>query len=888
MFYLAFWAEKNTKSKWLNHPFIYTLSLAVYCTAWTYYGSVGLAANNSFEFLPIYLGPIIAMPLWIVVTRKIIYLSKANNIASIADFISLRYGNNRSLGAMITVLCLVAIVPYLSLQIKAVAESFQIIVNEQFTHQYLLGDYTFYITLILALFAAFFGTLSSDASNRKRGIIFSVAVESMIKLTFFIAIGLYVIFYLFNGTTDIYNQIKTLHPQHLSSDFGLESGFNWMILTALSFLAIFLLPRQFQMSVVEYVDRFQMKSAIWGFPLYLLIFNIFVLFIAWGGILLLGENVNQDYYSLLIPLHQNHQFLATLVFLGGFSAAMSMVVVSSIALATMLSNNLIIPYGLLDYFANRFSVQNEKSIKNIRRITIFSLIIISYFLYISWNQELSLISIGLISFVIIAQLAPSFFIGLYWNRGSSLGAKWGIVLGFIIVFLTLINPFTQETIFGTNNLAQNGYFGSEHLKPYALFGLDFLTPINHSLFWSLGINIFTYLFVSVSFENNYRERNYGEMFANANKISTLHENAFVWKGTAYYKDIQELLYRFLGEKRADRAINIFKRKYNISSEEELADARFINFSEKLLTGTIGSASAKILIGSVVKEKPVSLSEVLNILEDNKEARTANKTLTHQSHQLMKLTNQLKIANDELILQDKQKDSFLDTVAHELKTPITAIKAASEVLQDEEMPAELREKFLQNIINDTDRLTKLINNILDLEKLSSGRETLHLKQKDLIKTLVKSVEIVRPLADKNGVKILFEHHVKNSISTASNSACSVVIDDDKMIQVFTNLLGNALKFAPKNTGEIKIQLNSDKYNVFCSITDNGKGIDTEDIPYIFDKFFQTKNQHLKKPSGSGFGLAISKQIVEMHGGKIYADKSFKNGAKFIIELPKKIK
>ena len=350
MFYLAFWAEKNTKSKWVNHPIIYTLSLAVYCTAWTYYGSVGLAANKSIEFLPIYLGPIIAMPLWIVVTRKIIYLSKANNISSIADFVSLRYGNNRGLGAMITVLCLIAIVPYLSLQIKAVAESFQIIVNEQFTHQYLLGDYTFYITLILALFAAFFGTLSSDASNRKRGIIFSVAVESMIKFTFFVAIGLYVIFYLFNGTTDIYNQIQAQHSEHLAIDIGLENGFNWMFLTGLSFLAIFLLPRQFQVSVVEYVDRFQMKSAIWGFPLYLLIFNVFVLFIAWGGILLLGENVNQDYYSLLIPLQQGHEILATLVFLGGFSAVMSMVVVSSIALATMLSNNLIIPYGLLDYF----------------------------------------------------------------------------------------------------------------------------------------------------------------------------------------------------------------------------------------------------------------------------------------------------------------------------------------------------------------------------------------------------------------------------------------------------------------------------------------------------------------------------------------------------------
>lgn len=874
MFYLAYWAEKNTKSKWVNHPMIYTLSLAVYCTAWTYYGSVGLAANKSLEFLPIYLGPVIAMPLWIVVTRKIIYLTKANNISSIADFISIRYGNNRSLGAIITLLCLFAIIPYLALQIKAVSESFQIIVNEKFTHKVLFGDYTFYIALILALFAAFFGTLSSDASNRKTGIVFSVAIESILKLTFFIAIGVYVIFYLFNGTTDIYSQIKTLYPEHTSFYVDLEGGMNWFFLIGLSFLAIFLLPRQFQVSVIEYVDRAQMKSAIWGFPLYLLIFNVFVIFIAWGGLILLGDKVNQDFYSLLIPMSQGHNFIATLVFLGGFSAVMSMVVVSSIALSTMLSNNLIIPYGFLDYFANRFSVQNEKTIKSIRRITIFILILLAYFLYISWNAELPLISIGLISFVIIAQLAPSFFIGLYWNRGSGIGAKYGIILGFLVVMLTLIIPFTQGSIFGLNTIAENGYFGLKALRPYQLFGFDFLSPINHALFWSMLINIFTYLVLSVSFKGNYRERNYGEMFTKPYEITGLQENAFIWQGEAYYKDIQELLHRFLGDERASRAIDIFKRKYNISNDEKLADARFINFSEKLLTGTIGASSAKILIGSVIKEKPVSLNEVLNILEDNKDARIENKTLAKQSYELRKLSEKLKIANNELLIQDEQKDSFLDTVAHELKTPVTSIHAASEVLQDADMPQALRQQFLQNIMSDTRRLTKLINNILDLEKLSSGRETLNLQRIKLNDILNKSIQIVQPIASKNKINIQFEN--KNAIT--------LNIDEDKMIQVFTNLLSNAIKFVPSENGMIKIDIQHSE-NTIISITDNGKGVNEEDAPYIFDKFYQSKNQHLKKPSGSGFGLAICKQIVEMHNGKIHIDTNYKNGAKFNVELPK---
>ncbi|MXV37337.1 sodium:proline symporter [Flavobacteriaceae bacterium Ap0902] len=875
IFYIAFWAEKSKKSKWVNHPLVYTLSLAVYCTAWTYYGSIGLAVDNSYEFLPIYLGPVIALPLWVVFTKKIIYLTKSHNISSMADFISLRYGNSRMLGAIVTLICLVAIVPYLSLQIKAVSESFQILVGEEFIHQYLWLDFTFYITCILALFASFFGTRSSDASNRKTGIVFSVAVESVLKLSFFVAFGLYVVFYLFDGTQDLYNQINASHPELLATKLNLVGGLNWMFGIALSFMVMFLLPRQFQMGVVEYVGRFQMKTAIWAFPLYLLIFNLFVLFIAWAGMILIGGSPNQDYYSLLIPLAQGHKFVAILVFLGGFSAVISMVVVSSIALATMLSNNVIIPYGYLDVFAKRFSVENEKSIKLIRRVTIILLIFFAYFLYINWQKELPLISIGLISFVIISQLAPSFFIGLYWSRGSALAAKLSILSGFAMVGITLLIPFTYNAVYNDASIIENGYFGMETLRPYALFGLDYLTPINHAFCWSLIVNMMVYLILSVSFKGHYRERNYGEMFVNAVEISGLQENAFVWKGEAYYADIQELLFRFLGEERGGRAIRIFKRKYNISNQEKLADARFINFSEKLLTGTIGSASARILISSVVKEKPVTLPEVLNMLEDNKEARFANKQLTAQSRKLTKLTEELKNANQELIDIDRQKDSFLDTVAHELKTPLTSIKAASEVLQDDDMPLEIRQQFLKNIENDTERLSKLINNILNLEKLASGREVLDFRKHDVTKIITEAIHILQPLAIKNNVVIDFNGELE----------AKILLDKDKILQVLTNLLGNALKFVPEQHGKIEINLQAQEHTVSITVLDNGKGIAKEDLPYIFDKFYQSKNQNLIKPSGSGFGLAISKQIIEMHQGTITVMNNEDHGAKFIIEIPK---
>lgn len=879
LFFIAYWAEKNEKSKWVNHPIVYTLSLAVYCTTWTYYGSVGLASEKGIQFLPIYLGPIIAMPLWLVVTRKIIYLTKTNNISSIADFISLRYGNNRSLGALVTFICLVAIIPYISLQLKAISESFSILSSTATNHKIPFADYTLYITIILAIFAAFFGTLSSDASKRKTGIIFSVAVESVLKLLFFLTIGLYITFYLFNGTTDLYKQISEVAPSHLDSfNLNLYEGVNWGFMIFVSFLAMFLLPRQFQVSVVEYTNRVQMKYAIWGFPLYLILFNLFVIFIAWAGIILLKGEVKTDYYSMLVPMSQGHKFISILVFLGGFSAVISMVVVSSVALATMLSNNVIIPYGFLDKFANRISGQNNKTIKNIRRITIFILIFTAYFLYTNLRSDLSLISIGLVSFVVIAQLSPSFFIGLYWNRGSSMGAKLGIIFGFIILLFTLLLPLAYETASGSQKLIEEGYFGVEFLKPYALFNTDLsLSPVNHALFWSLLTNSLIYLTISVTAKGNYRERNYGEMFVNPFEINNLHENAFIWQGEAYYKDIQDLLYRFLGEKRADRAISIFKRKYNISKEAELADARFVNFSEKLLTGTIGGASAKILIASVVKEKPVSLIEVLSILEDNKEARSANKTLQQQSKKLYKLTEELKKVNHELVIHDQQKDNFLDTVAHELKTPITAIKAASEVLQDKDMPEDLRERFLKNIESDTNRLSILINNILNLEKLSTGRELLHLKKNDFNKTIKEAISIIEPIAKIKKVQVLFEPKELKKIN----------YDEDKIIQVLSNILSNALKFSPEKNGKITIDVKSEENKLYCSIKDNGEGVDKEDMPYIFDKFYQTKNQHLKKPSGSGFGLAICKQIMELHKGEIYVDADIKKGAKFIIKLPENL-
>ena len=877
LFYIAFLAEKNAKSKWVNNPYVYTLSLAVYCSAWTYYGSVGIAANTGVSFLPIYLGPVIAAPLWIIVLRKIIRISKQHKISSIADFVSLRYGNNRFLGALITIICLMATVPYISLQLKAISETFQIMTNDSsYVSTSIWDDSTFYIALLLAVFATFFGTQTTDASEKHRGIVASVAFESVLKLVFFLVIGAYVTFYLFNGTTDIYEQIsKTPNFKNLVNIGGIENGFDWFYMIMLSFMAIFLLPRQFQVSVVENSREKHLKKAIWMFPLYLLLFNIFVIFIAWAGKLTFPESVNAEYYTLLLPLQNGDTFLALLVFLGGFSAVISMVVVSTLALSTMVSNNLVIPYGFLDKFIKGHPEKNANYIKNIRRISIFFIIVFAYLFYVNFSIELSLYSIGLISFVIVAQLGPSFFIGLFWNRGSSKAAIVGMIVGFLITAYTLILPFTIEAYTGSDDLTQYGLLGIAALKPYALFGIDFLSPPAHAFFWSMLFNTLIYFVMSLSSKGNYRERNYAEMFVDSKNYTNLQDSALVWKGEAYVSDIKNVLKKFLGEKRTERALNLFFLKYKLPEDTQMADARLINFSEKLLTGSIGSASAKILISSVVKEEEISLVEVLKILEESKETIARNKLLREKSEELTSLTSQLQDANQELIVKDKQKDEFLDTVAHELKTPITGIRAATElILDDEDMPQEIKTQFLSNILQDSDRLSRLIHNILDFEKLSTGRQQLETSRNGIKKTIDKAIASIQHVAAKKEIKIVNDNLVDFEFG----------YDEDRILQVLTNLLSNALKFCEPERGKIIVDYKMINGFVEVYVKDNGKGVPEEDLNYIFDKFYQSSDQNTIKPQGSGLGLAISKQIIEKHQGKIWVKKGQKKGATFGFKLP----
>jgi len=877
LFYIAYWAEKRGHSRWTNNPYIYSLSLAVYCTAWTYYGSIGVAANSGLSYLPIYLGPIIIIPTWMIILKKIIRISRVNKISSIADFISLRYGNDRFLGALVTIVCIFGIVPYIALQLKSISDTFHIVTKTESSSN-IFYDTTTYACIALALFASYYGTRYVDASEKRRGIVTAVALESILKLVFFLIIGIYVTYFVFDGFDDIYTKASVLENfDKKNSIGGLTGAINWFFLCILSMFAIFLLPRQFHTAIVENNKETHLRTAMWLFPLYLLLFNIFVFPIAWGGnILFEGKGFNSDTYSLLIPQFYNNNTLTVLVFLGGFSAAISMIIVSSIALATMLSNNLLIPYGFVGRLRNKSQEKNNNRIVRSRKIGIFLLIILSYAIYKIFILDYSLVSIGLVSFVVIAQLAPAFFGALFWRRGSNKGAITGILIGFGICCYTLLAPYALGITNSTSLFFKEGPWGIELLKPFQLFGLDYLDPIPHALFWSLFFNTIGFAAVSVSFKGNYRERNYAEMFVDIDKYITNHEDAFVWKGTAYVSDIEKVLQRFLGEERTKRALSIFNLKYNIDKNVATADARFIKFAENLLTGHIGTASAKILIASVVKEDEISLPEVLRILEESKENIIINKKLTDTSNELQKISEQLKVANEELVKKDIQKDEFLDTVTHELRTPITAIRAASEILHDdEEVPFEVRKQFLQNIISESDRLNRLIDKILDLEKFETGKQKIYLSRNNIALTVEKTLESVKQLIANKKIQVEFEDAGKE---------IRAFYDEERIIQVIHNLLSNAIKFSAVTDGLISIHITENESNVAVTIHNNGKGIKSEDFEAIFDKFYQSRNQNVKKPIGSGLGLAICKQIIEHHKGAIWAENNVKEGATFVFTLP----
>lgn len=883
LFGVAWYAEHRQRRgrSLINNPYVYAFSLAVYCTAWTFYGSVGQASQKGIEFLAVYIGPTIMAALFWPVLRKLIRICKVQRINSLADFISTRYGKNFSLAVVVTLLCVIGIIPYIALQLKAISSSMNILSGSA-AHQGLRGilsDNTLYISLGLLFFIILFGTRSIDASEKHTGLVAAVAFESVVKLIAFLAAGLFVTYGLFDGFIDIFNRVES-HPgmRDLFLFSGNKSYTTWTGLVLLSMLAVVFLPRQFQLAVVENVQESHLKKAIWLFPLYLFLITLFVLPVAFGGRLLLGESgISADNYVLALPMQQGAGWLSLFIFIGGFSAATSMIIVETIAISTMMSNNIATPLLLTTrHFTIRRDGQLKGLILQIRRLSILLIIALAYLYDKLVAQHFSLVSIGMVSFAAVAQLAPSVLGGIYWKNASQKGAMAGMLTGFAIWFYTAVVPSMASAGIVPLELIDNGPWNIQWLRPLSLFGMESMDSVTHCFFWSMLFNLLVFVAVSLHSSRSAQEIYQAEMFVDIFRHSGPGENNVVWKGTAYLPDLNSLLGNFLGQERAEKIISGYAQRNKISLEGKKADPRLVNFAEKVLSGVIGSASARIMVSSVTKEEELKINEVIHILRESQQMMELNKELRRKSADLQKATEQLTVVNAQLKDMDMVKDEFLYTVTHELRTPLTSIRAMAELVHDNpDMEPAQQQQFLSGMIRETERLSHLITQVLNLEKYESGRQQLNLSPVMLNTLIRESVQSVTPLAlEKNAVITL----------QIPDSMFIIRCDADLVMQVMNNLLSNAIKFVDRDTGQIRVSLHQEAGELQVWVEDNGKGIPAELHELVFDKFFQARNQTLKKPQGSGLGLAICKKIIEMHGGRIRVESEEGKGSKFIFTLP----
>lgn len=877
LFSIASFADKRAKQgrSIIANPYIYALSLAIYCTAWTFYGSVGRASQTGISFLTIYLGPTLFAPLWLIILRKIIRICKAYRITSIADFIASRYGKQVGLGALVTIIAVLGGIPYIALQLKAISSSYAVmsggLVGNKFVSQWMAQGTSLYLMFILLIFAILFGTRQLDPLERHEGIVAAIAFESIIKLVTFLAAGIYVTYGMYQGFGNLFEQAAS--KPELSRLFTIQNAQeygDWFWLTTLSSLAFLMLPRQFHVSVVENVDEKHVAKAIWMVPLYLLVINIFVLPIAFGGRLYFGDTIDADMYVLALPIVTGQKFLALSVFIGGFSAATSMVVVATMALSTMVCNDLVIPI-LLRIRSLKFNQESRLMgwVLTIRRISIVVIMCLGYIYFLIIGSKYTLVSIGLISFAAVSQFAPALLGGLFWKRATYKGALTGLLVGFVVWMFTLPIPSMAEAGFFSTDFIKYGFFGISWLKPYQLFGLSSMNVIPHSLFWSWLLNIGCYVGISLFTKQSVLEYSQSIAFVDIFKQGEARTQQ-LWKREASFDDLQSLLLRFMGTSRTESILAPFQDKINQDN--------LVQVVERQLAGVIGSASARVMVSRVVKEQPLDIQEVLSILDETSQVMRYNKRLEAKSQQLEQATRELRVVNERMTVLDQLKDDFVATITHELRTPLTSVRALTEILRENpELPIAKRQEFLDIMLQESERLSRLINQVLDLEKTESGKMEWEFSTMNLENMIHDAIRRVQPLIKERNI------HLEANWSL---SVPIVEADYDRLLQVMVNLLSNAIKFCKPEQGVIEIHLLRKGEILRVEVKDNGKGIAPQDQQAVFEKFRQITDAKLGKPSGTGLGLPISKQIIEAHHGKIGVKSKVGKGSTFFFELPEK--
>ncbi len=887
LFAVAYWGDRRAElgRSVIGNAWVYALSMAVYCTAWTYFGSVGRAANSGVWFLPIYLGPMLAMILAWMVVRKMIRIAKSYRITSIADFIASRYGKSPLLAGLVTLITVVGIVPYIALQLKAISSGYALLTtplgSPVSADRLWWHDGTFYMALALAGFTMVFGARHLDSTERHEGMVAAIAFESVVKLVAFLAVGLFVSFSLFASPADIFDRAWEDPELRRLLQFGQGQPFayaQWFGLILLAMLSVIFLPRQFQVMVVENVDERHLRRAVWVFPLYLFLINLFVLPIALGGLLHFGAGaMDPETFVLSLPLSQGLWALTLFAFVGGLSAATGMVIVEAIAVSTMVCNDLVMPLLLrMRRFGARASGDLTGLLLGIRRLAILGILLLGYLYFHLAGEAYALVSIGLISFAAVAQFAPALLGGMYWKGGTQRGALAGLLLGFALWAYTLMLPSLAKSGWLDAGFLEHGLLGWSLLKPEALLGLSGLDNLTHSLFWSMLGNIGAYVTVSLWRSPTASETSQALLFVDVFNRTASSRPVF-WQGKAQVSALLPLAGRFLGADQAKRLFADYARRVGVQGVEQIpADARLVQFVETQLAGAIGSASARVMVASVVEEEALDLDDVMRILDEASQLRAYSHALEEKSHSLERATAELREANDKLKSLDRLKDDFMSSVTHELRTPLTSIRALSELMRDDpDMASAQRQQFLDIIVSETERLSRLVNQVLDMAKIEAGHAEWHTDDIDMQELLEQAAGTMAETFRERGVELLLDLH---------DPKRAVRADADRITQVVLNLLSNAAKYAPRGSGRVEMRLSHDAGGVQVEVQDNGPGIGADQHGMVFEKFRQVSGDDHYRPGGTGLGLPISRQIVNHFGGDMWLKSTPGEGACFGFSLP----
>jgi len=897
---IANYGEKISRrpKSFFQNPYIYSLSLAVYCTSWTFYGSVGTASTNGFLFLTIYLGPTIAIVLWWEILRKLIRLKNRFNMTSIVDFISVRYNKSEGLSILTTLFILLGLIPYISLQLKTIIQTITIL-SQTTESPMKIGPY---VVIAMTLGPILFGMRKLNTTERHPGMVLVLAFECILKLGAFLAVGYFVTYSLNNGIGDILNKVPQVYAGSNLSFMGrgnFRETMTWMTYLLLGFTAILFLPRQFHIAVIENNNEKHIKTAKWVLPLYLFLINLFVLPIAIGGRISGLAPEKSDYFVLLLAQLKGSAAFTLFVFLGGFSAAAGMILIETVTISTMISNNIFLPV-----FARTKSLSfMTKHLLKIRWLSAFLILLVSYIYMLLIEDKLNLVSIGMISFAAVLQFAPLIIGALYSKMGSKAGAYAGFSAGMVVWFYTLVVPTLVASGFLDPTISTEGLFHLSFLRPEALFGITNLSYLTHAVFWSLLFNVSGYILFSLLFPPGLSEQKIAEEFVT---VLPKEKNEDFDLGPEYEtvslaqkkSEFFELLSRYCNTEERLQIWDSAVIHSKIESKENISVLKLAELTseiEKGLSGFIGTSAAH---NSILRSKIIGVSEnealtriysgLLTDLRINPAELKKQIILYREKEKLMQKETQLladlvKKKAEEL---EEQKNLTFHAskmaalgemaagIAHEINNPLSIISLNNHMLlhqlESEHMDRDNIKRFVKNIDVTVQRISKIITGLRTISRDDSKEDF----------AINRFGDILDDVLALSGEK--FKVHGIELRTNVEESAINLKFKCRRvqLSQVLINLLGNAYDSVEHMEHPwISVEAKIEKNCLVISVTDSGTGIPFELQEKIFQPFFTTK----EVGKGTGLGLSLSNSIIRAHKGEIIIDNHSPH-TRFVIKIP----